>query len=221
MAARRSWRGAKPGQAWTSSLACQPIPLCVVILSLHALKTPVRFSARQKACLCCAAFARPCTLPRVGENKRRVIGRFEARRAHGMNIGYIVTSLSDGTPEHLYERVHCARGQMENPIKLHKAQLKSDRTSCSSATTDQMRLILHTIAYWMIRGVRAAMPKAAGLKRSDFETSQRCLPKIGARIMETRSRIRVAFASACPDKILFIAILDTLPGRQNSCAQAP
>ncbi len=156
-----------------------------------------------------------------GETRRRVIARFEARQAHGMAVRYIVTSLADGTPEQLYERVYCARGQMENLIKLHKTQLKSDRTSCSSATANQMRLILHTIAYWMIWAVRSAMPKAAGLKRSDFETIQRRLLKIGARVIETQSRIRVAFASACPDKALFITILDTLLGRQASHAQAP
>ena len=32
--------------------------------------------------------------------------------------------------KHLYETVYCARGQAENFIKLHKAQLASDRTSC-------------------------------------------------------------------------------------------
>jgi hypothetical protein len=36
----------------------------------------------------------------------------------------------------------------ENLIKLHKAQLASDRTSCPLA--NQMRLILHTAAYWLL-----------------------------------------------------------------------
>ena len=156
-----------------------------------------------------------------GGPKRRVIARFEARQAHGMNVRYIVTSLTDRTPEQLYERIYCARGQMENLIKLHKTQLKSDRTSCSSATANQMRLVLHTVAYWMIWAVQNAMPKAAGLKRADFETIQRRLLKIGARVIETQSRIRVALASACPDKALFIAILDKLLGRKASRAQAP
>jgi hypothetical protein len=37
-----------------------------------------------------------------------------------------VTSLK-GSARHLYETVYCLRGQMENLIKLHKAQLASDR----------------------------------------------------------------------------------------------
>src|ERR1700739_1017411 len=34
--------------------------------------------------------------------------------------------------EDIYERLYCARGQAENLIKLHKAHLASDRTSCRS-----------------------------------------------------------------------------------------
>ena len=33
-------------------------------------------------------------------------------------------------PLNLYESIYCQRGQMENLIKLHKAQLASDRMSC-------------------------------------------------------------------------------------------
>jgi hypothetical protein len=52
-----------------------------------------------------------------------------------VDIRYVVTSL-EGSAEHLYEEVYCERGQMENLIKLHKAQLSSDRMSCHSATAN-------------------------------------------------------------------------------------
>jgi hypothetical protein len=38
-----------------------------------------------------------------------------------------------GSAEHIYDTLYCARGQAENLIKLHKAQMKSDRTSCRSS----------------------------------------------------------------------------------------
>src|SRR5450755_2861346 len=60
-----------------------------------------------------------------------------------VDVRYVVTSLK-GTAQHLYEDVYCQRGQMENLIKLHKAQLSSDRMSCHSATANQVRLVLHT-----------------------------------------------------------------------------
>jgi hypothetical protein len=43
-----------------------------------------------------------------------------------VDIRYVVTSLK-GSAQHLYENIYCQRGQMENLIKLHKAQLASDR----------------------------------------------------------------------------------------------
>ncbi len=152
----------------------------------------------------------------------------------GMDIRYIVTSLADSTPERLYEFTYCARGQAENlllavcwqtaarqRIKLHKAQLKSDRTSCSSAIANQLRLTLHTVAYWMLWHVQRAMPDAATLKHAEFATLQKRLVKIGARVIETTTRIRIAFASACPDKALFVQVLTRLFGRIVTHAQAP
>ena len=75
-----------------------------------------------------------------------------------VDIRYVVTSLK-GSAQHLYENVYCQRGQMENLIKLHKAQLASDRMSCHSATANQVRLVLHTAAFWLMHGVRAAIPR--------------------------------------------------------------
>jgi Transposase DDE domain group 1 len=65
-----------------------------------------------------------------------------------VDIRYVVTSLK-GSAQYLYENVYCQRGQMENLIKLHKAQLASDRMSCHSATANQVRLVLHTAAFWL------------------------------------------------------------------------
>ncbi len=71
------------------------------------------------------------------------------------------------------------RGQAENLIKLHKTQLKSDRTSCSAACANQMRLILHTAAYWLLWEVRQAIPESTPLKCTEFTTLQNRIIKIG------------------------------------------
>ena len=55
-----------------------------------------------------------------------------------VDIRYIVTSL-EGSTQHLYENVYCQRGQMENLIKLHKAQLASDRMSRSEEHTSELQ----------------------------------------------------------------------------------
>lgn len=138
--------------------------------------------------------------------KRRVIARIEASSL-GMDIRYVVTSLAQGSAEHIYDTLYCARGQAENLIKLHKTQLASDRTSCRSANANQMRLILHTAAYWLLWRVQQAIPKTAALAKAEFTTLRLRLLKVAARVIESASRIRVAFASACPDAGLMRAIV--------------
>lgn len=143
------------------------------------------------------------------KHQRRVVARIEASTM-GMDIRYVVTSLSAPGPEDLYEVHYCARGNAENLIKLHKSQLSSDRTSCRSANANQMRLILHTAAYWLLWRVQQAIPKTAALAVAEFTTLRLRLLKVAARIIETTTRIRVAFASACPDAGLFRTIANAL-----------
>lgn len=141
--------------------------------------------------------------------QRRVVARIEASTL-GMDIRYVVTSLTQGSAEHIYDTLYCARGQAENLIKLHKSQLSSDRTSCRSANANQMRLILHTAAFWLMWRIQQEIPKAAALAKAEFATLRLRLLKVAARVIETATRIRVAFASACPDADLFRAIVKNL-----------
>jgi hypothetical protein len=144
-----------------------------------------------------------------GPRQRRVAARIEAS-SMGLDIRFVVTSLKTGSAEHIYDTLYCARGQAENLIKLHKAQLKSDRTSCRSANANQMRLILHTAAYWLMWKLRQAAPATAALKIAEFATIRLRLIKVAARVIETASRIRIAFVSACPDAPLYRQIALTL-----------
>ena len=143
------------------------------------------------------------------KHQRRVVARIEASTM-GMDIRTIVTSLTAPCPEDMYEVHYCARGNAENLIKLHKSQLASDRTSCRSANANQMRLILHTAAYWLMWRIQQAIPKATALATAEFATLRLRLLKIAARVIETTTRIRVAFASACPDAELFRTIATAL-----------
>jgi hypothetical protein len=122
-----------------------------------------------------------------------------------VDIRYVVTSLK-GTAQHLYEDVYCQRGQMENLIKLHKAQLASDRMSCHNATANQVRLALHTAAFWLMHCVRSAIPQTNPLARCEFATLRESLIKIGARVIEHIARIRVQLPTSCPEGALFRAV---------------
>src|ERR1700719_3173318 len=139
---------------------------------------------------------------KVWRCQRRVAARIEAT-PKGLDIRYVVTNLVGGNAEWLYEALYCARGQMENFIKLHKTQLASDRTSCRSPLANQVRLVLHTGAYWLLLKLRGNIPKLQPLATAEFKTLQMRLIKIAARISETATRVRIAFAAACPEAELF------------------
>ena len=141
--------------------------------------------------------------------ERRACARIEAT-TKGLDIRFVVTSIADGSAEHVYQTLYCARGQAENLIKLHKAQLASDRTSCRSPLANQMRLILHTAAYWLILTVRDAIPKTHALATAEFATIRLRLFKLGTRVLERASRIRLAFAAACPEAALIRQIAGAL-----------
>jgi Transposase DDE domain group 1 len=148
---------------------------------------------------------------------RKVVARLEcslqpdegATTSTGMrqevDIRYVVTSLK-GSAQHLYENVYCRRGQMENLIKLHKAQLASDRMSCHSATANQVRLAFHTAAFWLMHAVRAAIPQTDPLATAEFATIRARLIKIGARVIEHLARIRIQLPTSCPEGPLFRAV---------------
>jgi hypothetical protein len=92
-------------------------------------------------------------------------------------------------------------------LKLHKAQLASDRMSCHSATANQVRLVLHTAAFWLMHGVRAAIPKASPLASAEFATIRQRLIKIGARVIEHIARIRIQLPTSYPVGTGFVASL--------------
>jgi len=135
------------------------------------------------------------------KTRRRVVARIEATKL-GLDVRYVVTSL-EGSAKHLYQTIYCGRGQAENFIKLHKAQLASDRTSCRDPRANQMRLILHTAAYWLLHTLRAAAPKHSSWKTAEFTTLRLRLIKIAARVVEGAARIRLWLPTACPDAAIF------------------
>ena len=163
----------------------------------------------------CRAEAQAAAVRRYSESRygakswkceRRVVARIEAT-TKGLDIRYVVTNLPKGTAEWLYDKVYCARGQAENLIKLHKTELASDRTSCRSPLANQVRLVLHTAAYWVLLTVRDAIPRPQPLATAQFKTLQLHLIKIAARVTETATRVRIAFAAACPNADLFSGLV--------------
>ncbi len=140
---------------------------------------------------------------------RRVVARIEATY-QDVDTRYVVTNIVHCAARWLYDSLYGPRGQAENLIKRHKSQLASDRTSCRSPLANQMRLILHTAAYWLRLEISNAIPRPQPLASGAFTTIRLRLLKIAVRVRETASRIRLAFAANCPEAALFRGLVGRL-----------
>jgi Transposase DDE domain group 1 len=136
--------------------------------------------------------------------ERRVIARVEASEK-GADSRFVVTNLA-GTPRWLYEALYCARGRAENLVKAHKVHLASDRTSCSKATANQFRLVLHTAAYWLLHTLRGLAPRRSFWREAQFDTVRFALIKVVGRVAELASRIELALPSGYPYQRSFMLL---------------
>lgn len=133
---------------------------------------------------------------RTWQRVERIIARVEAG-PQGVDTRFIVTSLKGGRGKWLYEQVYCRRGVAENHIKSWKTHLAADRTSCTRATANQMRLMLHAGAYWLMWGMRSLMPRRSPWRTVQFDTLRLRLLKIAARVVEMKTKLRVHLPTAC------------------------
>lgn len=138
---------------------------------------------------------------RSWDRKRRFIHKAE-HTAKGANPRFIVTSLQ-GDPQELYDKVYCARGEMENRIKEQQLGLFADRTSCGKWWANQFRLLLSACAYVLMETIRRVGLKGSELARAQVGTIRLKLLKLGTVIIRNTRRIRLLFSSGYPYKTLF------------------
>jgi hypothetical protein len=141
--------------------------------------------------------------------RRRVVAKAEwmpGRGEAGANPRFIVTSLSASELDAraLYERVYCARGDMENRIKECQLDLFADRTSAATMKANQLRLWFASMAYVLLAALRRIGLAHSRLANATCGTLRLKLLKIGAQITVSVRRIRVAMASACPSAAEFV-----------------
>lgn len=140
--------------------------------------------------------------------ERRVIVKAE-HADKGANPRYIVTNLK-GDPQEIYNKVYCARGDMENRIKEQQLYLFADRTSCHDWQANQFRLLLSSLAYILIEGIRRLALKGTKLAKAQCGTIRLKLLKVGAVIIKNTRRIRFMLSSAYPYKDLFLHVAHQL-----------
>jgi hypothetical protein len=133
------------------------------------------------------------------KQERRVIIKAEVVRAEDKapkdNPRFVITNMKQ-TPQWLYEKVYCRRGEIENRIKeLHAMQI--DRTSCSLFWANQFRVLLTAAAYVLMQELRLS---AAGTNcaRAQVWTLRERFLKLGARVVASARRMVIHLPQSFP-----------------------
>ena len=131
--------------------------------------------------------------------RRRVIGKAEWTQGEA-NPRFIVTSLkpAETNGRFLYEKVYCARGDMENRIKECQGDLFADRTSTATMRANQLRLWFASFAYVLLCAVRRVGLANTQFAEATCGTIRLKLLKLAGLVRISARRIKFALASACP-----------------------
>jgi Transposase DDE domain group 1 len=130
---------------------------------------------------------------------RRVVAKAEFTSGEA-NPRFVVTSLkrAECRPKYLYEKLYCARGDMENRIKECQLDLYADRTSTATMRANQLRLWFASMAYVLLCAVRRIGLHHTPFADASCGTIRLKLLKIGALVRVSVRRIKIAMASSCP-----------------------
>ena len=142
------------------------------------------------------------------DHARRVVVKTELL-PQGPNVRFVVTSRPD-PPLALYDW-YVDRGAAENWIKDLKHACQADRLSCHRFWANQFRLLLHAAAYWLLDTLRRWLVRA-GAARRQLDTLRLELLKIGGRVYQRATRVRLRLADSHPGQPLW-ALLAARPGR--------
>jgi hypothetical protein len=139
------------------------------------------------------------TTRRTWSRRRRVVAKAEWTNGEA-NPRFVVTSLrrDECKTKYLYEKLYCARGEMENRIKECQLDLYADRTSTATMRANQLRLWFHSMAYVLMCALRRIGLHDTEFARATCGTIRLKLLKIGALVRISVRRIKVAMPSACP-----------------------
>ena len=142
---------------------------------------------------------------------RRVVAKAEYLDK-GENPRFVVTNLSPQEYEArvLYEKLYCARGEMENRIKEQQLYLFADRTSSATMAANQLRLWFSSLAYVILNELRGVGLRGTRMAQATCATIRLKLLKIGAHVKLSVRRVSFSMASGYPDQELFGAVLKNL-----------
>jgi hypothetical protein len=131
--------------------------------------------------------------------ERRIVYKAEAL-AKGPNTRFVVTTRTD-PPLAVYD-FYVQRGIPEQWIDQLKTTCFADRLSCCDFWPNQFRLLLSAATYWLLHTVRSWLEHAT-IAPMRMETLRLTLLKIGARVFEFPTHLRLRLASSHPGQALW------------------
>ena len=146
--------------------------------------------------------------------RRRVVGKAEYL-SKGPNPRFVVTNLSPrkAAAKRLYEKLYCARGEMENRIKEQQLGLFADRTSAETMRANQLRLYISSFAYLLMHALRRLGAQGTEFARAQCTTLRLKLLKVAARVTITTRRVWLSFSQTYPWAETFAEVLANLRRR--------
>jgi hypothetical protein len=149
--------------------------------------------------------------------ERRVVAKAEWTQGEA-NPRFIVTSLERAAckARYLYEKVYCARGDMENRIKECQLDLYADRTSTATMGANQLRLWFYSMAYVLLCALRRIGLDKTNFAKATCGTIRLKLLKIGALVTISVRRIKIAMASGCPVAVTWGLVATRLAAAANA-----
>src|SRR6516162_1752199 len=131
--------------------------------------------------------------------ERRVVAKAEWTQGEA-NPRFVVTSLKpeEAGARWLYEKLYCARGDMENRIKECQLDLFADRTSTATMRANQLRLWFASMAYVLLCALRRIALHHTPFAKVTCGTIRLKLLKIGAYVRVSVRRIKISMPSSCP-----------------------
>jgi hypothetical protein len=137
--------------------------------------------------------------------KRRVIYKAEVVQAPDKepkdNPRFVITNLKQ-SPQWIYEKVYCPRGDVENRIKELHDGMQMGRTSCTSFWANTFRLILTAAAYVLMQEIRLHLAPTRHARAQVSSLRERFL-KLGTQIVVSVRRIVLHLPRSFPDRDSF------------------
>ena len=123
--------------------------------------------------------------------KRRLIYKAEVVRAANKepkdNPRFVVTNLKQ-SPQWIYEKTYCQRGDVENRIKELHDGMQIGRTSCSNFLANTFRVLLTAAAYVLMQEMRLHLAPTCHA-RAQVSTLREHFLKLGALVVVSVRRI--------------------------------